>query len=471
MAVVPDFLLNTASPATATGRALPKTPTPQDRPASQERFADVFAQEQPREPARNEKPRDTSDTKATSQARKNEPARARDDDRVKRDDDDDRTADAKSPAEPAAKSDDTAAAKSDDDGKSLPVAQGDEPQQPTNAALDPLFLLGITGQFPTPAPTTPTQVPTTPATTTTSPTTTTTTATQALDPAAILAGAVASGTQAPGAATQPGATAAAKPGDQSTQDAGLAQVLGQVTQAQGEANKAATTANNLAASQLNGLLPGQPAAVPGADQAANAAALAAALDQGDTNKDAALPGKPEAFADKLTALSQSLSTPAQTARPVTATVPGQALNPQAGNFSEAVVDKVMWMSSQNLKTADIQMEPAQLGKLEVRIDMTQDQTQVTFASPHADVREALDNGSQRLRELFAQQGMNLSNVNVSDQSSGQGWQQSQQGAQNDGSRRGRGGASGGTEEESVANVGETRGAATLAARSLVDYYA
>jgi len=467
MAAVPDFLLNTASPATTTGRTMTKTPTPQDRPASQERFADVFAQEQPREPARSEKPRDTSDTKATSQARKSEPARARDgDDRVKRADDDDRTADAKSPAEAAAKTDDTAAAKSDDDGKTLPVAQGKDSQEPVNAALDPLLLLGITGQFPTPV-----QAPVTPTATTASPTTATTTATQALDPAAILAGAVATGTQTPGAGTQPGAAAAAKPGDQPAQDAGLAQVLGQAPQAQGEANKAATTANNLAANQLNGLLPGQPAAVPGADQAATVAALASALDQGDGNKDAALPGKPEAFADKLTALSQSLSSPAQTARPVTATVPGQALNPQAGNFSEAVVDKVMWMSSQNLKTADIQMEPAQLGKLEVRIDMTQDQTQVTFASPHADVREALDNGSQRLRELFAQQGMNLSNVNVSDQSSGQAWQQSQQGAQNDGSRRGRGGAAGGGEEEPVASVAETRGTATLAARSLVDYYA
>lgn len=467
MAVVPDFLLNTASPATATGRAVPKTPTPQDRPASQERFADVFAQEQPREPVRSEKPRDTSDTKATGQARKNEPARARDDDRVKRADDDDRTADAKSPPEAAAKSDDKAAAAKDDDGKTLPVAQGEEHQEPVNAILDPLLLLGITGQFPTLAPV-PAQVSTTPAATTASPTTT---AAQTLDPAAILAGAVAAGTQTPGTGTQPGTTAAVKPGDQPAQDDGLAQLLGQVPQAQGEANKAATTANNLVATQLNAVLPGQPAAVPGAEQAATVAALASALDQNDASKDAAMPSKTEAFADKLTALSQSLSTPAQTARPVTATVPGQALSPQAGNFSEAVVDKVMWMSSQNLKSADIQMDPAQLGKLEVRIDMTQDQTQITFASPHADVREALDNGSQRLRELFAQQGMNLANVNVSDQSSGQAWQQSQQGAQNEGSRRGRGNTAGGGEEETVASVAETRGSATLAARSLVDYYA
>lgn len=469
MAVVPDFLLNTATSSATSGRPAVKTPPVQDRPVASERFADVFAQEQPREAARSEKPRDTNDTKSTSQARKNEPARAREgDDRAKRSADDDRTADAKS-TDPAAKTDDQPATAADGDGKTLPVAQEQDSQEPGATQLDPLFLLGMTGQFPTPAVT---LAPTTPAATSTptaaAPTNTTTS--QGLDPAAILGAATAQGTQTaatglPNAAL-PGA---AKPGDTATQDGGLAQLLGQAPQqGQGDANKAATTANNLAA-QLNTLVPDPSAPLPGADQAATAA-LASTLDQGDA-KDAAVPTKADAFADKLTALSQSLSAPAQTARPVSATVPGQALNPQAGNFSEAVVDKVMWMSSQNLKTADIQMEPAQLGKLEVRIDMTQDQTQVTFASPHADVREALDNGSQRLRELFAQQGMNLANVNVSDQSSGQAWQQSQQGGQSDGSRRGRGGAANGGEEEPLANVGETRGSATLAARSLVDYYA
>lgn len=467
MAVVPDFLLNTTTSAVTAGRGTVKTPSAQDRPAAQERFADVFAQEQPRETARSEKPRDPSDAKAASQAHKGDAARARDgDDHVKRSADDDRNADAKSPADAAATSDQPPATAADDTGKALPVAEGDNPQQPATAVLDPLFLLGMTGQFPPPA--TPAAAAPAPATTATAGAATTTD-TPTLDPAALLGTAVTGGTQATaGVATGPAATTA-QPGDQAAQADGLAQLLGQLAPGQGEAGKAGNAANNLAATQLQGLLPGDGAPVPGADQAASAA-LVSTLDSSDT-KDAAVPSKSEAFADKLTALSQALSTPAATARPVTATAPGQALNPQAGNFSEAVVDKVMWMSSQNLKTADIQMEPAQLGKLEVRIDMTQDQTQVTFASPHADVREALDNGSQRLRELFAQQGMNLANVNVSDQSSGQGWQQAQQGTQQEGSRRGRGGVAGGSEEEPVASVAETRGTTSLAARSLVDYYA
>ncbi|MBB2895215.1 flagellar hook-length control protein FliK [Pseudomonas sp. AS2.8] len=466
MAVVPDFLLNTATSPAGTGRAAAKTPS-QDRPAAQERFADVFAQEQPREPVRSEKPRDTSDSKAPTQARKNEPGRARDgDDRVKRSGDDDRTADAKSQADSAAKSGEQSAAATDDSGKTLPVAQGEDAKAPVDALLDPLFMFGMTGQFPQPV-ATPAPTPQLPTGTAAEAAATATT--QALDPAALLGAAVATAAQATATGAGTGATATpAKAGEQQAADDGLAQLLGQAPQAQGDAAKAATNANNLAATQLQGLLPADGAPAPAADQAASAA-LAATLDKGD-GQDAAVPSKADAFADKLTALSQALSTPAATARPVTATVPGQPLSPQAGNFSEAVVDKVMWMSSQNLKTADIQMEPAQLGKLEVRIDMTQDQTQVTFASPHADVREALDNGSQRLRELFAQQGMNLANVNVSDQSSGQAWQQSQQGGQSDNSRRGSRGA-GGSEDEAVANVAETRGSATLAARSLVDYYA
>lgn len=466
MAVVPDFLLNTATSPASTGRAAAKTPS-QDRPAAQERFADVFAQEQPREPVRSEKPRDTSDSKAPSQARKSESGRARNgDDRVKRAGDDDRTADAKPEADSTAKSDASSATTADDSGKTLPVAQGEDAKAPVDAVLDPLFMFGMTGQFPQPV-ATPVTTPQLPTGTAADAAATATA--QALDPAALLGAAVATVAQTTTPGVGPGATATpAKPGEQQTADDGLAQLLGQVPQAQGDAAMVTSNANNLAATQLQGLLPADGTPAQAADQAASAA-LAATLDKGD-GQDAAAPSKTDAFADKLTALSQALSSPAQTARPVTATVPGQPLSPQAGNFSEAVVDKVMWMSSQNLKTADIQMEPAQLGKLEVRIDMTQDQTQVTFASPHADVREALDNGSQRLRELFAQQGMNLANVNVSDQSSGQAWQQSQQGGQSDNSRRGGRGAGGG-EDEAVANVAETRGSATLAARSLVDYYA
>lgn len=177
---------------------------------------------------------------------------------------------------------------------------------------------------------------------------------------------------------------------------------------------------------------------------------------------------PENFVSKLNALSQAIGqqTPLSGRAPV---MPGQPVPMQQGGWSEAVVDRVMLMSSQNLKSAEIQLDPAELGRLEVRISVNQEQSQVTFASPHAGVREALDSQMHRLRELFAQQGMNQLDVSVSDQSLSRGWQ----GQEGDGGR-GRGGASaeqaGGDEELHAAGVESAR-ATAVSARGLVDYYA
>lgn len=148
-------------------------------------------------------------------------------------------------------------------------------------------------------------------------------------------------------------------------------------------------------------------------------------------------------------------------------VPGQPVQMQQGGWSEAVVDRVMWLSSQNLKSAEIQLDPAELGRMEVRIEMNRDQTQITFLSPHAGVRDALEGQMQRLREMFDQQGMSM-NVSVSDQSLARGWQ-----GRGDGGA-GRGGAAvAGVagEDEQLQGVSEIASTRAGANRGLVDYYA
>lgn len=88
----------------------------------------------------------------------------------------------------------------------------------------------------------------------------------------------------------------------------------------------------------------------------------------------------------------------------------------------------MYLSSQNLKSADIQLEPAELGRLDIRVNVAADQpAQIHFVSGHAGVRDALDSQIHRLRELFAQQGLAQPDVSVADQSRGQQQQQAQQG--------------------------------------------
>lgn len=97
-------------------------------------------------------------------------------------------------------------------------------------------------------------------------------------------------------------------------------------------------------------------------------------------------------------------------------VPGQPLAMNQPGWSKELTDKVMWMSSQNLKSAEIKLNPAELGRLDIRVEVNNDQTQITFTSAHAGVRESLESQSFRLRELMAQQGMQDVDVNVADQS-------------------------------------------------------
>lgn len=177
----------------------------------------------------------------------------------------------------------------------------------------------------------------------------------------------------------------------------------------------------------------------------------------------------DALASKLSALSQAIAQQTSVAQRLPL-VPGQPVPMQQGAWSEAVVDRVMWLSSQNLKSAEIQLDPAELGRLEVRIEMNKDQAaQVTFVSANANVRDQLEGQLQRLRDMFSQQGMGQLDVNVSDQSLARGWQ----GGGDDGRRQaGSGGGRGQDGEvESLAGVSELRGAAGAAPRGLVDYYA
>jgi flagellar hook-length control protein FliK len=182
-------------------------------------------------------------------------------------------------------------------------------------------------------------------------------------------------------------------------------------------------------------------------------------------RETAADARPEAFAGKLNALAQAMGAAQPGARGMPL-VPGQPVAMQQGGWSEAVVDRVMWLSSQNLKSAEIQLDPADLGRLEVRVSLNQDTAQVTFASANPNVRDALESQLHRLRELFSQQGMNQLDVNVSDQSLARGWQGQGEG------RQGRGDNSGGDLlGDDVTVVGESAPAAVRAGRGLVDYYA
>lgn len=122
------------------------------------------------------------------------------------------------------------------------------------------------------------------------------------------------------------------------------------------------------------------------------------------------------FAERLSALTQA-ATP-KTANAVPVAMPlNQPLAMHQGGWTEGLVNRVMYLSSQNLKSAEIKLEPAELGRLDIRVHMTpEQQAQITFTSGNVVVREALENQASRLKEMFAEQGLAQPDVNVADQS-------------------------------------------------------
>jgi flagellar hook-length control protein FliK len=177
------------------------------------------------------------------------------------------------------------------------------------------------------------------------------------------------------------------------------------------------------------------------------------------------------FADRLASLTQAATAKTANAVPANASPLHQPLPMNQSAWTEGLVNRVMYLSSQNLKSADIQLEPAELGRLDIRVNVATDQsTQVTFISGHAGVRDALDSQLHRLRELFAQQGLAQPDVNVADQSRGQQQHQQaqEQGSNLSGVAARQGAGQGGVEQGESAGAVEQQ---VVIGDSAVDYYA
>jgi len=85
-------------------------------------------------------------------------------------------------------------------------------------------------------------------------------------------------------------------------------------------------------------------------------------------------------------------------------------------WAESVTQRVSLMTGQKLSSARIELDPPELGAMTVKVSVSGDQASVSFSSPHALVRDALEQTFPRLQEMLGQQGLHLSDAQVSDQS-------------------------------------------------------
>jgi|GEM_PF-6888337 len=164
----------------------------------------------------------------------------------------------------------------------------------------------------------------------------------------------------------------------------------------------------------------------------------------------------------LSGLTQAASALNRTSTPVQMNMPA-GMNPGQPGWSEAMSERVVWASKQGVQTATLQLDPPELGSLQVKLHITHDQVSVSFSSPHASVRDSVEQSMPRLKEMLEEQGLSLGESSVNDQgaSSSDRDRDEQTGVA---SRDGRYDAS----REEGAEVSENENKSSL---SLVDYYA
>jgi flagellar hook-length control protein FliK len=127
--------------------------------------------------------------------------------------------------------------------------------------------------------------------------------------------------------------------------------------------------------------------------------------------------------------------------------------------------KITWLATSKEQSAELHLNPPQLGPMDVVLKVSGDQATALFTSPHAAVREAIEQALPKLREMMADNGIMLGNATVSDQSS--------RNEQNASDRQTRSGRTGGesTADTGVASITSTRVSPISRHNGIVDTFA
>ena len=84
---------------------------------------------------------------------------------------------------------------------------------------------------------------------------------------------------------------------------------------------------------------------------------------------------------------------------------------QNDKWQQAFSQRVVW-SIGNAQSAQLKIHPAELGMIDIKLSMADDQANVVFNTQHGAVKDAIESALPRLREMLAEQGLNLGDVDV-----------------------------------------------------------
>ncbi len=215
------------------------------------------------------------------------------------------------------------------------------------------------------------------------------------------------------------------------------------------------------------------------NSAVDNAGLVTGMDSALNNTTPNTDNKASDFSQQLSSLSgqqSGLNMQAKSEALAQAQSPLQLSKEQAG---DQVSERINMMMSKNLKHVDIRLDPPELGKLQIRLSLNQDQASVQFTVGNQQTRDLVEHSMPRLREMLHQQGLQLAQSSVQQDTSrqafsGQSGQQNQNdsGAQQSGNHSGNGSHAGGNNhDDNVMSGGETVDMYVKPADDRVDYYA
>ncbi len=133
------------------------------------------------------------------------------------------------------------------------------------------------------------------------------------------------------------------------------------------------------------------------------------------------------------------------------------------DFSNAVKDKVMVMINQKIKQLEIRLDPPELGSMQVRLNLQNEQAAVNFVVQNQQAKEALEQNMDKLKDMLAQSGVDVGDANIE--------QRDKQASEQDETGNGR--QSAGVNENDIADEQTVMSGANLykASATGVDYYA
>jgi flagellar hook-length control protein FliK len=91
----------------------------------------------------------------------------------------------------------------------------------------------------------------------------------------------------------------------------------------------------------------------------------------------------------------------------------QAINIVKSDAAKMLQERVSSMLSISNKEAEIRLDPPEMGSMQIRIRSDAEQAQINFVVQNQQAKEALEQSMPRLREMLAEQGIDLGESTIS----------------------------------------------------------